>query len=315
MLGAAAALSVTFVLSGAPAAAFDREAALEACRASVGRPTYQACKKNGGSHEACFARASAANRPCMQAKMPTAALFDANKVSAPDAKEAAETAKAVAKLAPQSLVAPPRSISDITAILDQQKPDPQKIAALVAIADAPVPANLKGSDLAAFYYKRGQTRTLLGRNEGALADAEAAVANGKDSDYKNEGSRYENLLSRRLRDAGEHKRAGAILAKQIGVFSNQTKGKLFSLYYVSTMGAIRNGDLNAAESYVARSKALLNESRKWQQAFPIYGTSYQAFVEDSLARVEEARGRYKEAESAYHKASAFYTASIKTFPQ
>lgn len=298
----------------ATAFAFDKEAALEACRASVGRPTYQACKKGGGDHETCFAKARAVVQPCFKAKLPTAALFDAAKVSAPDAKEAAETAKAVANLAPQSLVAPPRTVSDITAILDQQKPDPQKIADLAAKAEAPVPAGLKGVDLADFHYKRAQARTLLGRNEGALQDAEAAVTNGKDSDYKNEGSRYENLLSRRLRDSGESKRANAIILKQIAAFSNQTKGKLFGLYYNQTLTAIRNGDVTTAESYVARNRALLNESRKWQ-VYNIYGTSYQAFVEDGAARVEEARGRYKEAEEVYHKAAAFYTATLKYFPQ
>lgn len=309
-----AAAAFSFALTfGAPAFAFDREAALEACRASVGRPTYQACKKTGGSHEACFAKASSVVQPCFKAKIPTAALFDANKVSAPDAKEAAETAKAVASRGPTALVAPPRSISDITAILDQQKPDATKIAALSAAADTPVPAALKGADLADFYYKRAQARVLVGRSD-SLADAEAAVSNGQGTDYKNVGSRYENLLTRRLRDAGEHKRANALIAKQIAAFSKQTKGKLFGLYYISTMGAIRNGDITTAESYVARARALLNESRKWP-VFNIYGTSYQAFVEDSTARVEEARGRFKEAEEAYHKASAFYTATLKLFPQ
>ncbi|MBI3700196.1 MAG: CHAT domain-containing protein [Afipia sp.] len=312
-LGAGFAFSVALTFA-ATAFAFDREAAREACRESVGRPTYKACKQAGGSHEACFAKASAVVQPCFKAKLPTAALFDAAKVSAPDAKEAAETAKEVAKLAPQSLVAPPRTVSDITAILDQQKPDEAKIADLRKAADAPVPTNLSGVDLANFYYKRAQARTLLGRNEGALQDAEAAVTNGKDSDYKNEGSRYENLLSRRLRDSGESKRANSIILKQIAAFSNQTKGKLFGLYYNQTLTAIRNGDITTAESYVARNRALLNESRKWQ-VYNIYGTSYQAFVEDGAARVEEARGRYKEAEDGYHKASAFYTATLKYFPQ
>ncbi|NGX98293.1 MAG: CHAT domain-containing protein [Candidatus Afipia apatlaquensis] len=311
----AAAFLVSLLLLGisSGAFAFNKEAALEQCRASVGRPTYQACKRSGGDHETCFAKARAVVQPCFKAKLPTAALFDANKVSAPDAKEAAETAKEVAKLAPQSLVAPPRSISDITAILDQQKPDEAKIAELKKAADAPVPSNLSGTDLANFHYKRAQARVLLGRSD-ALADAEAAVTHGKNSDYKNEGSRYENLLSRRLRDAGESKRANAIITKQIAAFSNQTKGKLFGLYYNQTLTAIRNGDVSLAESYVARSRALLNESRKWQ-VYNIYGTSYQAFVEDGSARVEEARGRYKQAEDAYHKASAFYTATLKYFPQ
>ncbi len=308
---AVAAVSLTS-MTGA-ASAFDREAALEKCRASVGRPTYQACKRAGGDHETCFAKASAANRPCMQAQMPTAALFDAAKVSAPNAKEAAETAKAVANLAPQSLVAPPRSISDISAILDQQKPDEVKIAELRKTADAPPPSGLSGNDLASFHYKRAQARVLLGRSD-ALADAEAAVANGKNSDYKNEGSRYENLLVRRLRDSGESKRANEIVARQITAFSNQTKGKLFGLYYNQTLTAIRNGDISSAEAYVARSRALLGEARKWP-TFNIYGTSFQAFVEDGVARVEEARGRLKEAEEAYHKASVFYTATIKLFPK
>lgn len=311
-LCAAAALSIVS-LFGAPAVAFDREAALEACRASVGRPTYQACKKGGGSHEVCFEKARALVQPCFKAKMPTAALFDATKVSAPDAKEAAETAKAVANLAPQSLVAPPRTISDITAILDQQKPDEAKIAELRKAADASVPSNLSGTDLANFYYKRAQARVLLGRSD-SLADAELAVNNGKDSDYKNEGSRYEILLVRRLRDGGENKRANALVAKQIAAFSSQGKGKLFGLYYNMALTSIRNGDVATAESYISRARSLLNESRKWP-VFNIYGTSYQAFVEDGAARVEEARGRYKEAEDAYHKASAFYAATLKFFPQ
>ena len=312
-LGAAAAFSFGLVVAGGPAFAFDKEAALEACRASVGKPTYQACKKSGGDHETCFAKARAVVQPCFKAKMPTAALFDAAKVSAPDAKEAAETAKAVAKLAPQSLVAPPRSISDITAILDQQKPDTAKIAELQKSADAPVPAGLKGGDLADFHYKRAQARVLLGRSD-SLADAEAAVTHGKGSDYKNVGSRYEILLSRRLRDSGESKRATAIVTNQIATFSNQTKGKLFGLYYNMALTSIRNGDITSAESYVARARTLLNEARKWP-VYNIYGTSFQAFIEDGTARVEEARGRFKEAEEAFHKASAFYTATLKLFPQ
>ena len=309
---AAVSLFLFSVVASSGAFAFNKEAALEQCRASVGRPTYQACKRSGGDHDSCFAKARAVVQPCFRAKMPTAALFDAGKVSAPDAKEAAETAKAVANLAPKSLVAPPRSISDITAILDQQKPDEAKVAELRKTADAPTP-NLSGNALAAFHYKRAQARVLLGRSD-ALEDAEAAVTHGKNSDYKNEGARYEILLSRRLRDSGESKRATAIVVKQIAAFSNQTKGKLFGLFYNQTLTSIRNGDISAAESYVARSRALLAESRKWP-VYNIYGTSYQAFYEDGLARVEEARGRLKEAEEAYGKASAFYTATLKYFPQ
>ncbi len=297
--GAAAFLiSLLSFVAIVPAFALELEQARESCRNSIGRPTYMACKQSGGPHEVCMARAKAAATPCvrnaMMAARPKAALFDAAKVSAPKPDEIAAGAAVVAKNA-TTLVAPPRTVSDITAILDQQKPDPAKIAELTAVADAPVPAGLKGPALADFHYKRAQARTLLGRNEAALADSELAVSNAQGSDYKNEGSRYEQLLMRHLRDAGQHKRANAMLLKQTAAFANQGKGKLFGLQYVQVMGYIRNGDTNAAESYAARNRALLAEAQRWP-GFPIYGMSWQAIVEDGSARVAEARGRFADAE-------------------
>lgn len=296
-----------------PAAALTVEQARESCRNSIGRPAYMACRQGGGPHEACMAKAKAAATPCvrnaMMAARPKAALFDAAKVSAPKAEEIAAGAQRAKENT--TLVAPPRTVSDITAILDQQKPDPAKIAELTAAADAPVPAGLKGTALADFHYKRAQARTLLGRSEEALADSELAVSNGQGSDYKNEGSRYEQLLMRHLRDAGQHKRANALLAKQTATFANQGKGKLFGLQFVQVLGAIKNGDTNSAESYAARNRSLLAEAQRWP-VFPTYGMSWQATVEDGNARVAEARGRFADAEAAYHKASVFYTNTLAT---
>ena len=73
----------------------------------------------------------------------------------------------------------------------------------------------------------GQARAQLGRNEEALADAELAVSNGKGADYVNVVSRYEQFLVRRLRDAGQHKRANEISAKQLAAFSAKGKGQAF----------------------------------------------------------------------------------------
>ena len=224
----------------------------------------------------------------------------------PSAAEIASDAKA-------SLVAPPRTISDITAILEQQKPDPAAIAKLTATADAPAPAGMKGADLADFYYKRAQARVLLGRAD-ALDDAGLAVSNATGADYNNLGSRYEQLLARLLREAGQNKRANALVAKQMATFANQSKGKLFGLNFSMAVSLVRSGDINAAESYVARNRSLLTESQRWS-VFPIYGMAWQALVEDGNARIDEARGRFAQAEGAYHKASILYTNSMKTFAQ
>ncbi len=294
--------------------AFNKEAALEQCRASVGRPTYQACKRGGGDHDSCFAKARAVVQPCVRAKTPSAALFDAAKVSAPKKEDIAAGAAALAK-GNAPLVAPPRTVSDITAILDQQKPDPAKIAELNATADAAVPDGLKGSELAAFHYKRGQARTLVGRSNDALADAELAVTHGKGDDYKNVVSRREDFLIRRLREKGEHKRAMAMYNKQVATFSAPGgKGRLFGLHNGLAVLALQAGDVNLAESYVARNRNLLNEARKWP-VFSTYGMVWQATLEDGIGRVAESRGRYADAEAAYHKSAVFYTNAIPTMSQ
>ncbi len=223
------------------------------------------------------------------------------------------SAAEIASDASASLVAPPRTISDITAILEQQKPDPAEVSKLTAIADAPVPTGIKGADLADFYYKRAQARALLGRGD-ALDDADLAVSNASGADYNNLGSRYEQLLARLLREAGQNKRASTLVTKQMARFANQSKGKLFGLNFSQVVGFVRSGDINTAESYAARNRSLLTEAQRWS-VFPIYGMAWQALVEDGNARIEESRGRFTQAEAAYHKASVFYTNSLKTLAQ
>src|ERR1700687_4912339 len=305
------------LFGNSPGSALEMNQAIESCKSSTGRPAYMACKQAGGTHEACFGKARSIVQSCVRTAMtaarPKAALFSADKLAAPPGQGQVSAAEA-AKDASATLVAPPRTVSDITAILDQQKPDAAEIAKLAATADAAVPAGLKGAELADFHYKRAQARVLLGRAD-ALDDAELAVSNAQGGgDYKNLGSRYEQLLMRLLRDAGQQKRANALLTKQLAAFANQSKGRLFELNYVLALGYLRNGDTNAAESYVARNRALLTEAQRWP-VFPIYGMGSQDIVEDGQPRIDESRGRFPQAEAAYHKAAILYASSLKNLSQ
>jgi CHAT domain-containing protein len=305
------------VLASSQAPAFDKAQAIESCRGSSGKPAYMACMQGGGSHQACFGKAHAIVQSCVRsawtAAQPKAALFSAEKLTKPPAAAGKASPSELARDKSASLVAPPRTISDITAILEQQKPDPDEVARQAAAAGAAVPAGLKGAELADFYYKRAQARVLLGRSD-ALDDAELAVRNGGSADYKNVGSRYEQLLTRLLREAGQNKRASALVSKQMAAFANQSKGKLFGLNFSQVAALARSGDVNAAETYAARNRSLLVEAQRWG-VFPIYGMAWQALVEDGNARIEEAHGRYAQAESAYHKASIFYINGMKNFDQ
>src|ERR1700709_1835197 len=122
------AVAFLSLLAIAPASALELSQAIENCRNSVGRPIVIACMRGGGSFDSCRASAYSKVKGCvhsaMEAARPKAALFDAAKLVAPKPEELAVDAASFASNAPRSLVAPPRTISDITAILDQQKPDP-----------------------------------------------------------------------------------------------------------------------------------------------------------------------------------------------
>ena len=92
------------------------ETLLEQCRLTVGRPIVQACVTREEQKEAKGKAAPAA--PVAAATPPPSDAFSVQ----------------------PTFVAPPRTIADITAILDQEKPDAEKIAARKAEADATPPA-------------------------------------------------------------------------------------------------------------------------------------------------------------------------------
>jgi len=74
----------------------------------------------------------------------------------------------------QGFLPPPRTISDIAAILDQQKPDPAKVAVAVARADSQPPAGATDAALARFHFERGNAADELGRGEQAASDYKLA---------------------------------------------------------------------------------------------------------------------------------------------
>ena len=198
---------------------------------------------------------------------------------------------------------PPRSIADITAILDQEKPDPARVARLQAQADAPPPAGVSGAALAEFLFKRSQARALLGRVKDAIADASAAVSESKGRNYVQSTSRYEQFLIRLLEQTADHKRAIELIGAQLSAFQNQNKGRMFSLNLRMALSYLSLADAKSAEGYVERNRALLAESRNWQNG-AMFRSTWSAYVEEGNGRIGEVRGRYAEAERAFARSVA-----------
>src|SRR6267378_4751093 len=168
--GAAAGLIAVFaVLAGSErVSALSKEQAIENCRQTVGTPNVRACMQGmgkGGDREANLATCRAGVLPKMKACV-MAALNAANgraNVAIEIYKNGKPKADAVApgNALPAGFVAPPRTIADITAVLDNEKPDPAMLAKLKADADSELG---KQSSLADFYLDRGTARSLLGRS-------------------------------------------------------------------------------------------------------------------------------------------------------
>jgi hypothetical protein len=152
-----------------------------------------------------------------------------------------------AQQAPVTLVVPPRTIADITAILDQEKPDEAKIAKTHADADAAAPAGVSAPALMAFYQRRAHARSNLGRAREAIADMEQAIAVGKGKVDANTLVHARHLLITYFEQINDYKAGldNAILAAREADRPG-VRGWLFSTYRKSAcrMNAFADTDCN-----------------------------------------------------------------------
>ena len=275
----------------------DRESNLAACRASVGRPIVHACVVREEQREAA-------------GKAPPAAPKDETAIAPNDAGPIQPT-----------FVAPPRTIADITAILDSEKPDDAKIAERKANADAPPPNNASAAKLAQFYYDRGNARALLARNKEALADGLQALAVGKGAIEFRQVSRIRQFVALRYRALGDPKQAIAVFDSIVREGNQPAlRGTMINALANIAGTLVSMGDVSQATTYAGRVEALVQEGRgspnpNWRRSYSIYGHSWEGDAEAVRGMVFEARGQYAEAEAAYRRAEAFRRAALKDLPQ
>lgn len=130
----------------------------------------------GGKFASNSAAALAIVSVCLAA---TSAIAQTKKPqpSAPKTMTVEEARKVVT--AKKDYAAPPRSIDDIAKVLDQYKPDPQRIAELAKKADAPLPDGLDGMAKAEFLAARALAARELGRTQQRVVDFRDAYLTAK----------------------------------------------------------------------------------------------------------------------------------------
>ena len=214
-----------------------------------------------------------------------------------------------------SFVAPPRTIADITAILDGEKPDPKVAAQMRAQANTAPPAAASKGDLAKFHYNRCIARSALGEYRGAVADCERAVELGRDSLTTADLPRLREGLSIQYVAIGDPKRALAVSLGTLGqVNVPGAKGWLFNTQRRISEQYIQLGDFNQAEAYVRKNQALLQEARGWPKYAGYRRVVWEFQTELSRAYLLEARGQFREAEAAYRRAEGLEREKLRLLP-
>ncbi|SFH74020.1 CHAT domain-containing protein [Bradyrhizobium sp. Gha] len=303
------------------AAALTKEAALENCRMSVGKPIVQACmqaqggRKAGADIEGCRAKAKPQVRACVIAAL-NAANGRANIAVEVPKEEAPKLAAGTAL--PKDFIAPPRTISDITAILDSEKPNEKLIAELKADADSTPTGKESREDLAQFYFDRANARAQLGRLAESITDANKAVEVGRGAVSASMMGRLTQLAALQYSTVGDPKRALEIMQRQLREVATMpgAKGYLFNANRSIAGILIQMGDIPQAEAYLRRSLAGIQEARTsglpgWRTSYAKLGQNWEAEIEAARAMIFEARGQFSEAEVSYRLAEQRKRAGMK----
>ncbi|WP_454622379.1 CHAT domain-containing protein [Bradyrhizobium cenepequi] len=285
---------------------------------SVGRPIVQACMRASGgaaSLEACRAKAGPQVRACVMAAL-TAANGRANVAVAIPTETAPKSP--VAPSAAAGFVAPPRTISDITAILDSEKPDPKKIEENRNEADGRPTGKESRQELAQFYFDRSNARGELGRQAEAIADADKAVEIGRGAVPPNLMGGLIQSAAAHHQSAGDFKKAFELYQRQLREVAGQpgAKGYQFGANRQIAAILIQMGDIAQADAFLRRNMTAIQEARTsghpgWRAAYAKVGQSWEAEIEFGRAMIAEARGQFADAEAAYRLAEQRRRIAIK----
>jgi CHAT domain-containing protein len=305
-----AGLGIALLLASAcaqQAMAMSKDQAREACRASIGRSFMQSCM-HGGNREACRAQMMPQMHACI-----AKTLDEANKranvpLAVPTEQAPSKEIEKQAEALPATFVAPPRTITDITTLLESEKPDAEKIAKLKTEADAQAPSKFSRLELARFYYARGNARSTLGRLQEATDDASKAWEAARAAGDPNLLGRVEQFAGLQYLLAGDPKKALEVFQGQLRTAEQKhAHGYLFGAVKHIIVILLQMGDITQAEAYLQRSVKLIHEARTsglpaWRQNYAARGQSWEADVTTARAIIYEARGQYLEAEKSYREA-------------
>ena len=227
--------------------------------------------------------------------LPALAACQTKSVSLEEAKQITATFEG------STFTPPPRTIKDITAILDQQKlADPGAAAQARAEATREPPSELDDLALAKFYWQRGQAAGRIGNVKRQIADLELA---SRLSSSANPGTRADILwdLSNAESMAGSFADSIRHREQVLDLLPSDRRGSLIGrraglarLYAVT-------GDFDAADRLFAEAESIFNEATSWR-SWSRWGSAWTSGMRRTQGRILYFKGKYDEAEPVIREA-------------
>ena len=223
--------------------------------------------------------------------------------SGPQSVSLEEAKQITATIQKASFTAPPKTIADITAILDEQKRvDPAAAEQALAAANATPPADLSVAAMGKFYRDRGLAAGRIGRTKQEIADLNKAADLKKKA---GDGTLWDLLwklgiaetFAGNLEDANRHR------LRSIELIPESKGGATIARTAVMAIVFAKTGKLEKADNFLSRAERLLSDARSWR-SWGERGIGWTVNVDRARGAVLDVRGRHAEAEE-------FYRASLK----
>lgn len=194
----------------------------------------------------------------------------------------------------------PRSVSDITAMLDQYQPDPQRVADLKAALARDLPAGASLLEQQNFYLKRAYAAEELGLAARALADLRraAVLVKGSDDEFPIMVDVFQAEMA-----IGNFSNA-LKLNEQLIAMAAAHPGRQVSRYATATGLYFSIGDVTAARGALRDLEGSMAKLSRRKRASATQWENWTAQLESARANVLEIEGRYAEAEPFRRKALA-----------
>ena len=218
-----------------------------------------------------------------------------------------EAKKITASFEGQSFVPPPRTITDVTAILDAQKrDDPIAAREINEALNAQPPATAKRRVLAEFYYDRGRLARDEGRMKQSIDDLRMAYLYADKFD-SNTMSKLMRSLARAESYWGQKRLAIKHMEEAVSI--TRKIPRKVSWTSILSRWAVMTGNYELAQRYLDQATEYMDEVRSGggRRATRIWARAGESMT----LSVERARGFLLERSGKLDEAEKFYRASLR----